>query len=84
MLKGIILFYLQKVFLLNIIYVFFLVVELCVKIEVVKKNNEDGKRGVKVKVNFFFSKSLNKLYLLVIYCMNLKLIRREGGSVVKW
>lgn len=74
--------YLQKASLLNTIS--FSVAELCVKIEAVKKNNEDGKRGAKVKVNFFLSKSFNKSHLLVTHCMNLKLIRREGGSVAKW
>lgn len=82
--KGTTLLHLQKASLLNTIHVSFSVAELCVKIEAVKKNNEDGKRGAKVKVNFFLSKSLNKSHLLVTHCMNLKLIRREGGSVAKW
>ena len=69
--------YLQKASLLNTIS--FSVAELCVKIEAVKKNNEDGKRGAKVKVNFFLSKSFNKSHLLVTHCMNQFEVDKEGG-----
>ena len=39
------------------------VAELCVKIEAVRKNNEDGKRGAKVN-NFFVDKIWNHIYKL--------------------